>query len=55
MDAIIPAQAGASVTLGGSLCHTTDGFSIGPLHVYIIRVSGGGGREREKEEGVTRQ
>ena len=31
MDTIITTQAGASVTLGGTLCHTIDGFSIGPL------------------------
>ena len=32
MDTVVSAKASASVTLGGTFCHATDGFSIRPLH-----------------------
>ena len=32
MDTIVTTKASASVTLGGTFHHTTDGFSIRPLH-----------------------
>ena len=38
MDPIISTEAGAPITLGGTLCHATDGFSIGPLQTGYERV-----------------